>query len=147
MQDDPDQAVDCIVHIWYSCLIRKSHLEIVQSRVRVLVQDVCDKICTKSPDSLQAKTWRFGKHSLRLVLPQHTWMQLLTYMDVPPGLDSQKATKIRQVVTLAESRVDYRDRHLLFFSPAHRIAKTRYWEDGLLLPFGARRDEFDVPNP
>ncbi|KAJ1328217.1 hypothetical protein MN608_07553 [Microdochium nivale] len=68
-------------------------------------------------------------------------------MDLPQGLDASKATQIRQAVTQAESRVDYRDRNLLYFSPAQRVAKTRFWQDGLLLPFGARRDDFVVPNP
>ncbi|KAH7037034.1 uncharacterized protein B0I36DRAFT_402498 [Microdochium trichocladiopsis] len=145
--EDAEEAIDCILHFWYSCLIRKSHYEAVQARIRPLIQDVCVKIKAKSPGSLQAKTWKLGKHSLRLVLTQSTWTRLLSYMDLPQGLDGSKATRIRQAVTQAESRVDYRDRHLLFFSPAHRVAKTRFWKDGLLLPFGASRDDFVVPNP
>lgn len=145
--EDAEEAIDCILHFWYSCLIRKHHYEVVQERIRPLVQDVCAKIRAKSPNSLQAKTWRFGKHSLRLVLTQSIWTRLLSYMDLSHGLDALKATQIRQAVTQAESRVDYRDRELLYFSPAHRVAKTRFWQDGLLLPFGARRDDFVVPNP
>jgi hypothetical protein len=145
--DNTDEAVDCIIHVWYSALIRKSHLEILQQRIRPLVEEVCDKTKAKNPRSLLGKTWRFGRHSLRLVLAQSVWSRLLSYMDVPPGLDAENANRIRRAVTLAEARQDYRDRHLLLNSPSHRIAKHRFREDGLLLPFGSRRDEFVEPNP
>jgi hypothetical protein len=53
-------------------------------------------------------------------------------MDTVPGLDGEKAKQIRQTVTLADSRRDYGDRHLLFHSPSHQIAKHCFWEDGKL---------------
>lgn len=145
--NDPEEAVDCIMHIWYSCLIRKTHYNILQQQVRPLIQDVCDKIRDKNPDRIQAKTWRFGGHSLRLMLTQSNWSRVLSYIDPPPGVDAEKAVQIRQAVTIAASRVDYRDRNLLYFSPSHRIAKDRFWKDGLLLPFGVPRSEFVLPNP
>ncbi|ROT36821.1 hypothetical protein SODALDRAFT_298432 [Sodiomyces alkalinus F11] len=145
--DNTDDAVDCIIHVWYSARIRTSHLEILQQRIRPLVQEVCDKTREKDPRSVWERTWTFGQNSLRLVLAQSAWNRFLSYLDVPPGLDAEKANRIRRAVTLAESRQDYRDRHFLFHSPSHRMAKYRFWEDGLLLPFGSRRDEFAVPNP
>ncbi|KAL2128172.1 hypothetical protein VTI74DRAFT_9548 [Chaetomium olivicolor] len=68
-------------------------------------------------------------------------------MDVPLGLTVQRAQQIRTAVTVADSRKDYRDRHLLYQSSSHRIAKKRFWEDGLLLPFGSQHDDFQEPNP
>ncbi|KAJ1324714.1 DUF4470 domain-containing protein [Microdochium nivale] len=145
--DDPEEAVDCIIHTWYSCLIRTAHNDILQQRIRPLIQEVCDKIRDKNPDSMQAKTWKFGKHSLRLMLKQSAWSRVLSYTDPPTGINAEKAVQIRQAVTIAASRIDYRDRHFLFFSPSHRIAKYRFRKDGLLLPFGTPRGEFVVPNP
>lgn len=68
-------------------------------------------------------------------------------MDIPTGLTMERANQIRTAVTLAKSRKDYRDRNLLFQAPSRRIAKNRYWGDGLLLPFGSPRLDFQQPNP
>ncbi|KAL2022832.1 hypothetical protein VTK56DRAFT_4363 [Thermocarpiscus australiensis] len=144
---DIDEAVDCIVHVWYSALIRKSDLDILQRRIRPLIESVCEKTKGKAPSSLLAKVWTFGQRSLRLVLEKSSWDRLLSFLDVPAGLTMERAQQIRTAVTLAESRKDYRDRYLLFQSSSHRIAKQRFWEDGLLLPFGSRRNDFQVPNP
>ncbi|TVY65922.1 hypothetical protein Focb16_v011164 [Fusarium oxysporum f. sp. cubense] len=45
--DDRDEAVDCILHIWYSSFIRKSHVDILKQRIRPLIQSVCDKVKDK----------------------------------------------------------------------------------------------------
>ncbi|KAL5347467.1 hypothetical protein ACLOAV_007779 [Pseudogymnoascus australis] len=145
--DNSDEAVDCIIHIWYSALIRKSDLDILQQRIRPLIESICKKIENKTPTSLLGQTWTFGQRSLRLVLEKSSWDNLLCYMDIPAGLTMELANQIRTAVTLAESRKDYRDRNLLFQTPSRRIAKDRYWGDGLLLPFGSPRLDFQEPNP
>ena len=63
-------------------------------------------------------------------------------MNIPEGLTAEQASQIRIAVTLDESRKDYCDRHLLFQSPSRRIAKNRFWGDGLLLLFRSRRYDF-----
>ncbi|KAH7224169.1 hypothetical protein BKA60DRAFT_594076 [Fusarium oxysporum] len=133
--DDQDEAADYILHIWYSSFIRKSHFDKLKQRMRPLIQSVCDK------------TWTFEKRSVRLVLEKEAWDKLLSFMDVPDGLTIDKANEVRKAVTLARSRFDHRDRYYLFLSPSHRVAKQRFRQDGLLLPFGARRSEHCEPNP
>lgn len=145
--DDTNEAIDCILHVWYSALIRKSDLDVLQQRVRPLIEDVCEKISNKASGSCLAKTWTFGKRSLRLVLEKSSWDALLQATDIPEGLTAERANQIRTAVVLAESRKDYRDRNLVLQTPSHRVAKNRFWTDGLLLPFGSRRDEFKEPNP
>lgn len=50
-------------------------------------------------------------------------------------------------MTLAPGRADYRDRwYFKDASPFMRVAKQRFREDGLLLPFGHPRIGFDIPN-
>jgi hypothetical protein len=68
-------------------------------------------------------------------------------MDVPDGLTIDNANEVRKAVTLARSRVDRRDRDYLLLSPSHRVARQRFRQDGLLLPFGAQRSEHCEPNP
>ncbi|GKZ30148.1 hypothetical protein AbraIFM66950_008007 [Aspergillus brasiliensis] len=147
MVDDADTAVDCMIHLWYSALIRESDLKILQQHVRPLINEVCLKTATRPPNTLLAKTWTFGRHTLRIILQKSAWNQLLQFLDVSSGLDAQSAQAVRQNITLAESRTDYRDRYLCLLSPAHRIAFHKFREDGLLVPFGYPRSEFQVPNP
>jgi len=142
-----DEAIECTVHVWYSAVIRKSDIDILQQQIRPLIENVCEKIKTKSSSALLGKTWRFEQRSLRLVLEKSSWNSLLSYMSIPEGLTVERANKLRIAVALADSRKDYRDRSLLLRSPSHRIAKNRFWEDGLLLSFGFPRHEFQVPNP
>ncbi|KAH7480252.1 hypothetical protein FOMA001_g8824 [Fusarium oxysporum f. sp. matthiolae] len=145
--DDRDEAVDCILHIWYSASIRKSHVDIFKQRIRPLIQNVCHKVKDKPAKRILGKTWTFEKRSVRLVLEKEAWDKLLTFMDVPDGFTINKANEVRKAVTLARSRVDRRDRDYLFLSPSHRVARQRFRQDGLLLPFGARRSEHCEPNP
>ncbi|CAF3612824.1 unnamed protein product [Fusarium graminearum] len=143
-----DEVIDCIIHVWYSAFLRKSDVDIINQKVRPLLKEVCDKIKGQPPNTYLGKTWVFGhQRSLRLVLEKSSWEGLLALIDVPKGLTADKANIIRTAVTLADSRVDYRDRAYLFFPPAHRVARHRFREDGLLLPFGTCRTEFRLPNP
>ena len=66
--EDIDKAADCMLHIWYSALIRKADLRILRKRIRPLIMGVCEQIVGKAQGSMLAKTWRFGQRSLRLVL-------------------------------------------------------------------------------
>ena len=124
--DDFDEAVDCIIHVWYSVIIRKSDLDILQQRIRPLIESVCEKIKSKASSSQLAKTWTFGHLSLRLVLGKSSWDRLLFFMVIPEALTAERAYQIRATVTLSECRKDYRDRHLLLQPPSRRIAKHRF---------------------
>ncbi|OBS28259.1 hypothetical protein FPOA_02200 [Fusarium poae] len=143
-----DETIDCMIHVWYSAFIRKSDLEILNQRVRPLIKDVCDNIKGKLAKTMVEKTWTFGQQrSLKLGLAKSSWEAILGFMKVPDGLTTEKANKIRMDVTLHESGRDYRDRSFLFLPPAHRLGRQRFREDGLLLPFGTCRSEFQLPNP
>lgn len=141
------EAVDCMIHIFYSAFLQKNHLDILQGKIRALVADVVQKVDNKPLKSLQAKSWTFGSRILRLILTKEVWCKLLERLDVPINLTVQKAHQIRTAVTLAPSRRDYRERRYMCVFPAHRLSQERYRMDGLLLPFGASRAQFDTPNP
>lgn len=142
-----DTASDCMISLWYSALIRESDLSVLQQQVRPLINDICTKIAEKADDGLFAKTWVFGQRSVRAVLNKSSWNRLLSFFDVPAGLDIHQAQKGRTDITLAESRTDYRDRYLCSIPRLHRVPFNRFREDGLLLPFGFPRKGFQVPNP
>ncbi|KND87546.1 hypothetical protein TOPH_07817 [Tolypocladium ophioglossoides CBS 100239] len=147
--DYVSDAVEAMIHIWYSAFIPSRILSHLQTNIKPLIDGVCDQVATQEPTKLQGKTWEFSSgRSLRLVLKQEHWLQLREYMDVPASLRAEEARLIRTAVTLAPERVDYRDRwYFKDASPFMRIAKQRFREDGLLLPFGHPRLGFDVPNP
>ncbi|GFG26617.1 monoterpene epsilon-lactone hydrolase [Aspergillus udagawae] len=145
--EEVDEAVDCIIHFWYSAFVRESDVDVLRHRIRPLIEDVCNKIKDKKTESLLAKTWNFGRHSLRVVLERSSWDRLLAVVDPPAGLTADRAREVRAAITLAESRKDYRDRYMYYQSPSHRIAFNKFREDGLLLPFGSIRHEFREPNP
>ncbi|KAL4922141.1 hypothetical protein BDW62DRAFT_217950 [Aspergillus aurantiobrunneus] len=145
--EDKDEAIDCMIHLWYSALVRESDLQLIQRRIRTRIQNVCKTIENNKLDGPAAKTWRFGDRSLRLVLEAPSWNRLLSFFDVPTGLKAERAQEIRRAVTLAEAREDYYDRFLYCQSPAHRLAHQKFREEGLLLPFGLSSHEFCVPNP
>lgn len=144
---DVDQAAECIIHIWYSALLRDSDVDIIEKQVRPMIEAVCHKTEGKPGSNLLAKTWTFEHRSLRLVLQKRAWDALLCFVDCRRGLKADEAHAIRKAVTLAEDRKDYRDRNLSFQRNFHRVALTRFREDGLLLPFGTPRADFKHPNP
>lgn len=145
--ENRDEAIDCIIHLWYSALVRLSDIEILNNQIRPLIQDVCEKVKNKSPKTFLGKTWTFGKRSLRIVLERTSWNRLLSFFDKPVGLTSEKASKLRADNTLAHSRRDYRDRYMTYLTPSHRISFHKFRQDGLLLPFGFPRHDFTEPNP
>lgn len=148
VSDNREDAADCMIHIWYSVLIRKSDLEILQQRVRPLIQGVCDKIKSKSANTILGKTWSFDNdRSLRLVMKKSSWDSLLSFLRVPEGLTGEQSNRLRTAVTLADSRRDFVDRYMLLWKPSRRIAAMQFRRDGILLPFAARRDDFKEPNP
>lgn len=145
--DDRVAAVDCVLHIWYSAQITKAHVELLDTTVRPLIQEMCNKIAQKPNGSLLAKTWSWGSRAIRIVLLKQAWNATLSYLSLPTGLSSERAHDLRLAVTLAPERKDYRDRHLFDLSPTQRVCFLKYRQDGILLPFGHSRSAYNVPNP
>ena len=143
---DEREAVETVLHVWYSAFIRPADYQRVQD-LRSLIEDVCNKIAGRDSGSLQAKTFTFGLSSVRVVLTKEHWTSLLTFLCVPKGLTTSQARSVRLAVTVAPHRVDYRHRGLALQKPEHRICMEKFREDGVLLPFSQSRDDFTIPNP
>ena len=136
-----------MLHIWYSALVSAEMLSSLQDNILPLIQEVCRKIQGKPAQSLLSKVWTFGTRSLRLVLMKEQWDRLPSYFEVPNGLSMAQAQDIRASTTLAAKRKDYVDRALLLKPPTWRVCAMKFRKDGILLPFGSSRKEFDTPNP
>lgn len=98
--EDQQQAVETILHCWYSALIRPADFKHLES-LHLLIEDVCVKISGRKAGSLQAKTFTLGKCPLRLVLQKEAWKTLLSFLRVPPGLSTKQAHDMRLNVTMA----------------------------------------------
>ena len=64
--EDSEQAVQSIIHIWYSASIRPADAQILTGVICPMIEEVCDKIADRAAGSLQAKTWTVGKSAFRL---------------------------------------------------------------------------------
>ncbi|KAJ6011517.1 hypothetical protein N7451_002929 [Penicillium sp. IBT 35674x] len=145
--DDMDEAVDCIIHVWYSALMRASDMVVLETRIRPLIRDVCDKLKNKPPEKYFSRKWEVEDRSLRVILTPPQWNHLLGFLEKPVGLNAERVRQIRIATTLAHSRRDYHDRYMTFLSLSQRLCFNKFREDGLLLPFGYPRHEFTEPNP
>lgn len=155
--DSPREAAEHAIHIFYSALITQPCYDVLQTKIRPLIQDVCSSMAVvvepadadADADALQAKTWTFasGRSSLCVALTRADWLGLLSFVDVPAGLTKTEAQNARIRVTAAPERVDYVHRHLAFQPPDLRPGIAKFRMDGLLLPFGSLRAAFAIPNP
>ena len=114
IDQDLDEALEAVIHLWYSVKLQSSHLHQLQLSIGPLFQEVCAKVKDKPDDALLAKTWTFGAKSLRVILSNDKWMLLPTFLEVLDGLSCNQADKIRKDITLAER----------LSGPEHLHAKT-----------------------
>ncbi|KAI1210653.1 uncharacterized protein F4807DRAFT_459493 [Annulohypoxylon truncatum] len=146
---DIEGVAEAVLHVWYSAMLTKDTLSQLQSKVKPLISEVCKGISTETSCLYVGKVWHFkSKCNLRLTLKEKDWVRALNFLEIPKHLTATKAQELRHAAVLAPERKDYRDRwYFKDASPSMRIAKERFREDGLLLPFGHPRVGFDYPNP
>nr|CEG05156.1 unnamed protein product [Fusarium clavum] len=82
--EEHDDTIDCMIHVWYSAFIRESDHQLLNLRVRPLIEGVCNKIRDKPSNTILGKTWKFGLSSFRLVLEKVSWDKLLTFLELLP---------------------------------------------------------------
>jgi hypothetical protein len=66
---------------------------------------------------------------------------------VPDDLSMVQARDMMVSTTLASERKDYLERALYTKPPSWRVCNIKFRKDGILLPFGTSRKDFDTPNP
>ncbi|KAF2277188.1 uncharacterized protein EI97DRAFT_449912 [Westerdykella ornata] len=147
LSQELDEAVESVIHLWYSAFIKDLHMDLLDNRVRPLVETVCGKIGSKSPRSLLGKTWVFGSRSLRVVLRKEEWLLLPSHLQLPHNWSKSRAQEVRTACTMAEERRDYRERRMLSQLPSHPLCADKFRRDGILLLFGFSIEDFSTPNP
>ncbi|KAI0379388.1 hypothetical protein F5Y04DRAFT_290284 [Hypomontagnella monticulosa] len=147
VERDPIMAAEYVIHLWYSMFITEPCHELLQSKLKPMVINVCNKISEKPGSKLLRKTWVFEGNRLRLTLTRDNWFSLLSYFDTPPGITMEVAQQVRRRVVSAPERIDYVDRVLSIQAPSTRLCIVKFREDGILLPFSQSRHDFTVVNP
>jgi len=144
----PTEAAEMGLHLWYSAKLPSAMCK----RLRESFSEGFKKISlhmAKAPstpsDTLLSTSFNLGeKGKMHCVLPRAHWTELFSMLDLK--MSSQEATQIRHQITMNEARRDYRERHLCLIPASCRASKQQFYEDGLLLPFGADRSEFTEAN-
>lgn len=144
-----DSVAETLIHVWYSAFVPSSLIASLRDRVGSLLHDRCTHTIESAHDDMIRKTWKFSQSRvLAITLPEDRWPLVAEYLEVPAELTEQSAKKIRAAVVMSTERADYRERwYFKDATPSMRLAKQRFRSDGLLLPFGHPRTEFNVPNP
>ncbi|KAJ5835629.1 hypothetical protein N7447_001655 [Penicillium robsamsonii] len=143
----PEDAAPIMIHLWYSALIPASVLAALQSKLQPLVRKVCSEAAQKRALQFFKWVWKKNKASLHVELPINEWERLRDYLQVPGCLSAATATRNRQQVTLPTNRVDHLHRSLYEQPQYWRVCTMKFRRDGIFLPFGCSREEFDTPNP
>ncbi|KAF2644956.1 hypothetical protein P280DRAFT_504434 [Massarina eburnea CBS 473.64] len=143
------EIAECLIHLWYSAFLPASLVSSLRSRVGPLVSPTYNETAYKAQETIHKKMWKFRSGNTLLVnLQKKEWRRLEQFLHVPEGLGFEEAKKTRSATVMAPERTDYRDRwYYKDATPSMRLAKHRFREDGLLLPFGHPRSEFNSPNP
>jgi hypothetical protein len=144
------------MHIWYSAFVPPNLLAKFQRTViATLNQYCCGGLTGMEYNDDGSRIWRVfdgpylqpGLHPIQIVLDELSSRQLLSRLEIPSDLDLEKAIQIRHARIMHHASRDWRDRALLLRPASWRLCTKKYWEDGVLLPFGASRNAYRAPNP
>lgn len=145
LQFHPELATPIMLHIWYSALIPREILSLLQEWILPQIDGICEDIEDNPHERGYSHRLVVGARSLYLRLTTAEWFFLQDMFSNPDGLSASEAQDMRREVTL--SRLDHIDSMLCKLSPGQRASAMHFRQHGILLPFGASRREFTIPNP
>ncbi|KAJ5164212.1 uncharacterized protein N7500_006042 [Penicillium coprophilum] len=143
----PEEAAPMMIHLWYSALIPASVLAALQAKLQPSIRKVCSEAAQKRALQYFKWIWKKNKSSLHVELSRDDWERLRESLQVPGRLSAATAARNRQKVTLPTNSEDLLHRSLHGQPPYWRVATLKFRRDGILLPFGCSRKDFDTPNP
>ncbi|KAJ6441516.1 MYND finger family protein [Purpureocillium lavendulum] len=153
-KSDPVLNAEAVIHMWYSSRVPKAiwdHIHrIAGGSVMTVLVDIAkyDRARQAGQDgdsNVCRSRWSRGGFSLDTELTRGQWQELWKRINNPGTLNMTKMT--------AHRFLDVRKHSAPAACSRARMTKARLmgvqkWEyDGMLLPFGHPRDDFDTPNP
>ncbi|KAA1477213.1 hypothetical protein DENSPDRAFT_875126 [Dentipellis sp. KUC8613] len=134
---DEKRAVDVALHLWYSVYVPKQHPVTVINTVLPAIKRY--QVNGTFSEALGPTS------TLSAIIPPKT-MNLLHAL-VKKQHDMQEINAEIERIRFEPSREDLHHRKLCKMKPSNRLAFHRSRRSGVVLPFGARSDEFNFPNP
>lgn len=144
----PQVAAEMILHLWYSPLITKEMSWKLRSEFIIQMHGIFFKASNDPNNLMQEHTWRTGTSELQATLTNKQWLHLFNDFFVSHlNMTAEQAMELRSSVMASEITTDEFEFHCFEHPPGWRVSRKRFREEGMLLPFGASRDAFTVPNP
>lgn len=149
----PEEAAMLMLHLWYSAFLSADIVRRIINMVMPLIQAALDLNPKEEDESeLVEASWKRNETLLVGAFHRDLWNMINSFFPKALGenggtLTATEAAALRLAVTLAPNRRDYRERAMFRLPPSWRLASFKFRGVGVLLPFGACCDEFNIPNP
>ncbi|KAK2752567.1 hypothetical protein FQN55_006680 [Onygenales sp. PD_40] len=134
----PEVASTVMLHLWYSAFLPEWVMTCIKDKVLPALQDF---------NGNSGDGWSYKNATLRADSSVKIKKRVLSQFSGNSGIPFGEASTLRKAVTLAPCRQDYTHRTLFHLSPSWRLPLLKFRLDGVLLPFGASRENFQIPNP
>ncbi|EIN11297.1 hypothetical protein PUNSTDRAFT_42604 [Punctularia strigosozonata HHB-11173 SS5] len=140
---DFERDIELVFHLLYSAAVTPDHA----SSVSFIVQ----RIFTQAMPNLEGMknySCRYDADNDGGTVQATFSVHVFAYL-IGMGASTFPWSKAREAmlgVVQAPERLDFKERHLSWLSPAHRLAFVRYWSTGIVLPFGADLSAYTEPN-
>lgn len=143
----PEEASVIMLHLWYSAFLPEDMINIIKKNISTISGHFPNLGPVKGPTELLEGKWTHNNVTLRAKLNKEEWDRVLSYFHGKSTISLGDAKKLRESAVLAPSETDDLHRNLFKLPPPCRVAKMKFREYGILLPFGAPCEKFIVPNP
>lgn len=148
---DPITNAEAVVHLWYSAKLPSTlfnHIELVAAEPLLTAMEDLDKLCADNRisevNSFPVTMPRRGK-SVVIDINRAQWSQIIRFVKISKNTNVDNASIIRGWDCKKYSEPLYRV--LRRMTPVRATGMMRWRSDGLLLPYGHPREEFDILNP
>lgn len=147
-------TAECAIHFWYSAFIPKWCQVAIQAMAKPLLRDL-DPLMEAAGRFLEAqgysqqavhelhnqlvdRAWQFPNATIRTKFTKLDWALLPVALYENPGLSTDEAVTVRNLAVqpLDHGKIDDLEETLTQLPPEWRLARQRYQERGVLLPFG-----------
>lgn len=146
----PEEAAEVAIHLWYSASLPGGVAKLLRNALFFeLYQKVFAGIkkfrIQRDLDDSFSETFKLGPSAKMAVVLQWSQWSHLAHM-LANQTTNEEALKKRKKKVLDPSRADCRDKEQYALKPYQRVVREKFYEDGLVLPFGACRKHFTDPN-
>lgn len=148
---DPITNAEAVVHLWYSAKLPSSlfnHIELVAAEPLLTAMEDLDKLCAEhrisEVNSFPVTMPRRGK-SVVIDINRTQWSQIIRFVKISKHTNVDNASIIRGWDCKNYSEPLHRV--LRRMTPVRATGMMRWRSDGLLLPYGHPREEFNILNP